>query len=101
SLYTYIYILSLHDALPIFDLVILDPPSFARNKKKVFSVAKDYGSLIENSVDILSEKGMILASTNAENLSVTKFRQTIETSLINKDRKSTRLNSVTFRSRMP
>lgn len=67
-----------------FDLVILDPPSFARNKKKVFSVAKDYGSLIENSVDILSEKGMILASTNAENLSVTKFRQTIETSLINK-----------------
>src|SRR5699024_8823268 len=84
-----------------FDLVILDPPSFARNKKKVFSVAKDYGSLIENSVDILSEKGMILASTNAENLSVTKFRQTIETSLINKDRKSTRLNSVTFRSRMP
>lgn len=67
-----------------YDLIILDPPSFARNKKKTFSVAKDYGRLIEDSVEILTEEGMIIASTNAANLSVKKFKQAIETALENK-----------------
>lgn len=61
-----------------FDLIILDPPSFARNKKKVFSVAKDYGELIEQSVAILAEKGVIIASTNAANLASEKFQEMIE-----------------------
>ena len=26
-----------------FEVIILDPPSFARNKKKTFSIAKNYG----------------------------------------------------------
>ncbi|MGG5368796.1 class I SAM-dependent rRNA methyltransferase [Enterococcus sp. AZ196] len=68
-----------------YNLIILDPPSFARNKKKTFSVAKDYGRLIEDSVDILSDEGMIIASTNAANLSIKKFKQAIETALRNKN----------------
>ncbi|MGH1646129.1 class I SAM-dependent rRNA methyltransferase [Enterococcus gilvus] len=67
-----------------YNLIILDPPSFARNKKKTFSVAKDYGRLIEDSVDILSDEGMIIASTNAANLPIKKFKQSIETALKNK-----------------
>ena len=57
-----------------YNLIVLDPPSFARNKKKTFSVAKDYGRLIEDSVDILTEEGMIIASTNAANLPLKKFK---------------------------
>ena len=68
-----------------YNLIILDPPSFARNKKKTFSVAKDYGRLIEDSVEILSEEGMIIASTNAANLPIKKFKQAIETALENKN----------------
>uniref|UniRef100_UPI00403FA317 class I SAM-dependent rRNA methyltransferase n=1 Tax=Candidatus Enterococcus willemsii TaxID=1857215 RepID=UPI00403FA317 len=67
-----------------FDVIILDPPSFARNKKKVFSVAKNYGELIEDSVDILTHQGVIIASTNAANLAPHRFQQMIETALTQK-----------------
>lgn len=68
-----------------YNLIVLDPPSFARNKRKTFSVAKDYGRLIEDSVDILTEEGMIIASTNAANLPLKKFKKSIETALSNKN----------------
>lgn len=61
-----------------FDLIILDPPSFARNKKRVFSVAKNYGDLIEQSLPLLAPNGMIIASTNAANVSLEKFEAQIE-----------------------
>lgn len=64
-----------------YDVIILDPPSFARNKKKTFSVAKDYGRLITESLDILNQNGQLIASTNASNLPLKKFRQSIEKSL--------------------
>ncbi|GAA3020591.1 class I SAM-dependent rRNA methyltransferase [Tetragenococcus solitarius] len=69
----------------VFDCIILDPPSFARNKKKVFRVVKDYGELIEDSVAILNNKGTIIASTNAANLAPKKFRAMIETALQKKN----------------
>lgn len=68
-----------------FDVIVLDPPSFARNKKKVFSVQKNYGELIEDSVDILTQEGLIIASTNAANLSAAKFQQIIEDALKRKN----------------
>lgn len=61
-----------------YDLIILDPPSFARNKKKVFTVAKNYGELIAESLPLLNPKGRIVASTNAENLSLKKFQEMVE-----------------------
>lgn len=61
-----------------FDVIVLDPPSFARNKKKTFSVAKNYGELIEDSVDLLTKQGLIIASTNAANVSPQQFGQMIE-----------------------
>ncbi|HEL2383882.1 TPA: class I SAM-dependent rRNA methyltransferase [Streptococcus suis] len=61
-----------------FDVIVLDPPSFARNKKQTFSVAKDYHKLISQSLEILNPNGVIIASTNAANVSVEKFRQQIE-----------------------
>lgn len=64
-----------------YDLIILDPPSFARNKKKTFSVLKDYSRLIEDSVEILADQGTIIASTNAANFPKKKFQQTIEQAL--------------------
>ena len=67
-----------------YDVIVLDPPSFARNKKKTFSVAKNYGELVEESVDILSKNGILIASTNAANVSKTKFRQMVEAALTKK-----------------
>ena len=61
-----------------YDVIVLDPPSFARNKKQTFSVAKDYHKLIAQSLEILNPQGIIIASTNAANISRTKFKKEIE-----------------------
>ncbi|EOI00565.1 23S rRNA (-C5)-methyltransferase [Enterococcus moraviensis ATCC BAA-383] len=60
-----------------YDVIVLDPPSFARNKKKVFSVAKNYGDLVKDSVDILAPEGLLIASTNAANISLEKYKKMI------------------------
>ena len=61
-----------------YDVIVLDPPSFARNKKQTFSVAKDYHKLIFQSLEILNPGGIIIASTNAANVSSQKFTEQID-----------------------
>lgn len=67
-----------------FDTVVVDPPSFARSKKRTFSVSKDYTALLEDIIDITNEDGVIIASTNAANVSTEKFEQFIETAFDHK-----------------
>lgn len=61
-----------------YDVIVLDPPSFARNRKQTFSVAKDYHKLISQSLEILNPGGIIIASTNAANVSRQKFTEQID-----------------------
>ncbi|CMW21724.1 class I SAM-dependent rRNA methyltransferase [Streptococcus pneumoniae] len=61
-----------------YDVIVLDPPSFARNKKQTFSMAKDYHKLISQSLEILNPGGIIIASTNAANVSRQKFTEQID-----------------------
>jgi 23S rRNA (cytosine1962-C5)-methyltransferase len=57
-----------------FDIVILDPPSFARSKKYTFSAAKDYKNLLKEAIAITEDEGVILASTNCATFGMTKFK---------------------------
>lgn len=52
-----------------FDLVILDPPSFARHDGKTFTVKKDLGRLIDSAVKVLNPDGALFVSTNFSGLS--------------------------------
>jgi len=61
-----------------FDLVILDPPSFARSKKRTFSASKDYVDLIIDAINITGNNGVIVASTNYSNFDMRKFKQFID-----------------------
>ncbi|MCM3588204.1 class I SAM-dependent rRNA methyltransferase [Mesobacillus maritimus] len=63
-----------------FDLVILDPPSFARSKKFVFSAEKDYKNLLKEAIAITEDNGVIVASTNASNFDMNKFKGFVKTS---------------------
>lgn len=49
-----------------FDLIILDPPTFARSKKprRTFAVEKDLGALIADALTVLDPGGLMLISTN-------------------------------------
>ncbi len=58
----------------LFNLVVLDPPSFARSKKHTFSVSKDYVKLLKEAIQITSKHGVIVASTNSANFDMKTFR---------------------------
>ena len=68
-----------------YDLIVLDPPSFARNGKKTFTVAKNYGELVEDAVDRLENNGILICSTNAANVSAQKFHQIVLSALTKSD----------------
>ncbi len=61
-----------------FDVVVLDPPSFARTKKMSFSTAKDYPKLIKDALAITADNGIIVASTNNSSFNMKKFKTFIE-----------------------
>ena len=65
-------------ALDDHRFVVLDPPSFARNKKRTFSVAKDYHRLVSEALEILNPGGTLILSTNAANVTKEKFKKQIE-----------------------
>ncbi len=47
-----------------FDIIIIDPPTFSKNKGKSFSVQKDHPRLISAALEVLSTSGFILFSNN-------------------------------------
>lgn len=62
----------------LFDLIILDPPSFARSKKHTFSVAKDYVKLLKETIQITNKNGLIVASTNYANFTMRVFKEFVD-----------------------
>ncbi len=52
-----------------FDLIILDPPSFARYEGKTFSIKKDFPQLISSAIKALNPQGFLFVSTNFSKVS--------------------------------
>ncbi|MCY6371697.1 class I SAM-dependent rRNA methyltransferase [Clostridium ganghwense] len=61
-----------------FDMVILDPPSFATSKDNSFSAARDYKDLVKSTIEITEDEGVIVASTNCSTFNMTKFKKFID-----------------------
>ena len=53
---------------PRFDLIYLDPPTFSNSKRMqgVLDIQRDHLGLIEDCMQLLSEEGLLLFSTNAQ-----------------------------------
>lgn len=60
-----------------FDLVILDPPSFARNKKQVWRAEKDYGRLVALASAVTAPRGKLLCVLNHAGVSGTTLEKQI------------------------
>ncbi len=71
----------LHGVEDRFDVVILDPPSFATSKQMRFSAAANYDTLIELAASIVAPEGLLLACCNQEKLSKRNFYAQIKTGL--------------------
>lgn len=61
-----------------FEVVVLDPPSYASTKKGRFSVERDYPLLVTSALALVSPGGLMLACTNHHKLGERAFAQAIE-----------------------
>lgn len=61
-----------------FDVVILDPPSFATFNDSSFSAARDYKDLVKKTIEITEDDGLIIASTNCSTFNMTRFKKFID-----------------------
>jgi 23S rRNA (cytosine1962-C5)-methyltransferase len=59
-----------------FDIIIIDPPSFSRNKNSSFSVQKDHPALINAALELLTPKGFIVFSNNKQDFRLNKEKLT-------------------------
>ena len=65
-----------------FDLIILDPPTFSRDRKsRVFRVRDDFGDLADRAAACLNRNGWLLCSTNFRGMTSNEFRRILRTGL--------------------
>lgn len=64
-----------------YDLIICDPPSFARTKEGVFSIKKDLPALVKLLCATLDKGGAMLLSTNFGQFTQSSFEKTIRSAL--------------------
>ncbi len=65
-----------------FDLIILDPPSFARSGRgKTFRVERDYPELVRRASALLATGGQLLCCTNLQRLGMPQFHRLIREGL--------------------
>jgi 23S rRNA (cytosine1962-C5)-methyltransferase len=65
-----------------FDLIVLDPPTFSRDRKsRVFRVQDDYGRLVELASECLDCEGVLLCCTNFRGISAREFLRILKTAI--------------------
>lgn len=53
----------------VFDLIILDPPTFSTSKKGMFRARKDWPRLLQGALDVLEPDGRLAVSCNTREIS--------------------------------
>jgi 23S rRNA (cytosine1962-C5)-methyltransferase len=72
----------------MFDLVLLDPPTFSQSKESgIFRAESNYGKLVSEALRVLEPNGVLFCSTNAARLEPEKFLATIHASVAGAGRK--------------
>ncbi|HEY0548891.1 MAG TPA: pseudouridine synthase [Verrucomicrobiae bacterium] len=62
----------------VFDVVVLDPPTFSQSKESgTWQAGKNYGQLVESALPLLKRGGVLFASTNAGKMEPEKFLNVI------------------------
>jgi 23S rRNA (cytosine1962-C5)-methyltransferase len=64
-----------------FDVVVLDPPSFATTRHSRFSAARDYASLVRAAAPVVAPGGLLVACCNLAQLSRPAFEARVEEGL--------------------
>ena len=65
----------------IFDLAILDPPSYATTRQTRFSVERDYAGLVAQAAPLVVPGGELLACANTQSLPTRSFTAMVQAGL--------------------
>jgi 23S rRNA (cytosine1962-C5)-methyltransferase len=66
----------------LFDVVVLDPPTFSRSRESgVFQAEREYGALVAAALPLLKPGGTLLASTNAAGFAPEDFLEAVTGSI--------------------
>ena len=68
-----------------FDLIILDPPSFARHEGEIFSIKKDLAPLIASAIRALNPDGVLFVSTNFNGLTHQSLENTVREAALKRE----------------
>jgi 23S rRNA (cytosine1962-C5)-methyltransferase len=75
----------------LFDVVILDPPTFSRSKEHgIFRAEKDFGLLVTAALPLLRRDGILLAATNAADFPPADFVEEVSQAVSRAGRQITR-----------
>ena len=77
-----------------FNSIVLDPPSFSRNKKSHFSAKDSFNELIYKSLQLLEANGTILVSSNNSSMSHAFFHSCLTQAATDAGRKVLAFNKV-------
>jgi 23S rRNA (cytosine1962-C5)-methyltransferase len=75
-----------------FDVIVLDPPSFATHKSGRFSVEDDYTAVVAACLRVLAPEGTLLAVTNHRKLTTTVQRAMVQSAARTAGREVRRLD---------
>jgi len=64
-----------------FDVVVLDPPGFARSREGTFSASRDWPRLVAEAVSVLEADGLLLAACNVAALPARRFEAAVDEGL--------------------
>jgi len=73
----FLHLEDLHRKKMQWDIVILDPPAFARNKKQIEAALKSYYRLAQAGVRLVKKNGILLAASCSKPVSSVQFFNTI------------------------
>jgi 23S rRNA G2069 N7-methylase RlmK/C1962 C5-methylase RlmI len=85
----------------LFDIVILDPPSYSRGKKGDFSTSRDLIKLHELALDVLAPQGLLITSLNSANVSKKKYWDEIQEASRSKKMKLTSVQEISLPESFP
>jgi len=70
-----------------FDLVIIDPPSFAKRKEEVELALKKYAELVDLGIRLVSRNGILLMASCSSRVANDHFFTLVENAMISSRRK--------------
>ena len=79
-----------------FEGIILDPPTFSRNRKHTFRTDRDYGDLVALAAKIISPGGWILCCVNTHRLGIGECSEQVEKGIRKAGRRLTGIENKTM-----